>query len=152
MKPLLHCAGALTHFQWNLECSVGRNAENRLACDVAYIQWYYMLAAAHPNTPPERRAAYSKVSVTGGCRGTDDDPLIRAIVTHQTALKHQKIDGKLSVAKGNGKIGVDAYFVLRLGARLSDMYPQFWPRLDLIPTCPPLVANAVRSCIPRVSA
>ena len=152
MKPLLHNAGKLTHFQWNVECSVGKNAENSLISDVSYIQWYYTLAAVHPNTPPDRKDVYAKVSVTGACRGTEDDPLVQAILVHQTALKHSTIDGKISVAHGSGKIGTDAFFVLRLGARLSDMYPHAWPRLDQIPGCPLPVVNAVRSCIPRVSA
>jgi hypothetical protein len=117
---------------------------------VSYIQWYYTLAAVQPNTPPNRKAVYAQVIVTGTCRGTTDDPLVQAILTHQTALKHPYIDGKISVAMGDGKVGQLAYFVFRLGARLSNMYPQAWPRLDLIPRCPPLVAEAVRRCIPKI--
>jgi hypothetical protein len=152
MKPFLHYAGSSAHFQWNLSCSVGRGGQNSLPVDVSYIQWYYTLAAAHPNTPADRKAVYKKVSVTGTCRGTPDDPLVQAITAHQTALQHPIVDGKISVATGDGRVGERAFFVLRLGARLSDMYPQYWPRLDLIPTCPPLVAQAVRDCVPRVSA
>ena len=151
MRPYLHHAGRGVHFQWNLECSVGKFGQNNLRADVSYIQWYYTLAALHPNTPQVRKDVYSKVSVTGSCKGTPDDPLVKAILIHQQALKHPTIDGKISVATGNGKLGEKAFFILRLGARLSDMYPDVWPRLDLIPRCPPVVVEAVRACIPRVS-
>jgi hypothetical protein len=32
------------------------------------------------------------------------------------------------------------------------MHPNVWPRLDMIPDCPALVASAVRACVPRVGA
>ena len=152
MKPYLHRAGSTTHFQWNLDCSVGKGGQNSLASDVMYIQWYYTLAAAHPNTPQNRKDVYSKVVITGTCNGRGDDPLVKAILAHQQALTHPVIDGKISVATGDGKVGANAFFILRLGARLSDMFPQAWPRLDLIPRCPPAVAQAVREAVPRVSA
>lgn len=151
MRPYLHHAGTSLHFQWNLDCSVGKGGQNSLAPDVSYIQWYYTLAAEHPLTPQDRKAVYAKVSITGTCRGTDDDPLVRAITVHQTALSHPMIDGRISVATGDGKVGPRAFFILRLGARLADMYPNIWPRLDRIPRCPPLVAEAVRASVPRVS-
>jgi hypothetical protein len=152
VRPYLHYAGTAAHFQWNLDSSVGKGGQNSNPTDVSYIQWYYTLAAVHPNTPQVRKVVYSKVKVTGTCKGTADDPLVQAILAHQTALRHPYIDGKISVAKGDGRVAELAYFILRLGARLSDMYPQYWPRLDMIPNCPALVANAVRACVPRVSA
>ena len=39
------------------------------------------------------------------------------------------MDGRVSVATGNGKLGGSAFFVLRLGARIANMYPELWPRL-----------------------
>jgi hypothetical protein len=152
MKPFLHYfGGPRAQFHWNIECSVGKGGQNSLACEVSYIQWYYTVAAKHPNTPLQRKAVYSKVAINGICHGTNDDPLVQAILIHQTALGHPTIDGKISVATGDGKVGPKAFFILRLGARLSDMYPNVWPRLDLIPNCPALVAEQVRACIPRVS-
>ena len=150
MKPYLHRAGSGAHFQWNIDCSVGKGGTNNLACDVSYLQWYYTLAAEHPLTPEDRKAIYRKVQVIGVCRGTDDDPLVAAIFAHQRALNHPQIDGRISVAYGSGKIGAAAFFILRLGARLANMYPNVWPRLDLIPKCPASVAQAVRAAIPSV--
>jgi hypothetical protein len=151
MRPYLHLLGRSVHFQWNLDCSVGQGGQNNLIPDVSFIQWYYTLAAVHPNTPQERKDVYGKVAVTGSCKGKPDDPLVKAILVHQAALKHPSVDGRISVATGTGKLGDKAFFILRLGARLSDMYPDEWPRLDLIPRCPPAVAEVVRACIPRVS-
>jgi hypothetical protein len=150
MKPYLHPAGSALHFQWNVDCSVGKGGANSMAADVSYIQWYYVLASENPLTPEDRKIIYRKVSITGTCRGTDDDPLVAAIFAHQRALSHPQIDGRISVAHGSGKLGASAFFVFRLGARFANMYPNVWPRLDLIPRCPGAVAQAVRLCIPLV--
>jgi hypothetical protein len=150
MKPCLHSAGNTFHFQWNIDCAVGKGGTNTWATDVSYIQWYYTLAAENPFTPEDRKVIYRKVQVTGICRGTDDDPLVAAIFAQQRALNHPQIDGKISVAHGSGKIGAAAFFVFRLGARLANMYPDVWPRLDLIQRCPATVAQAVREAIPHV--
>jgi hypothetical protein len=152
VKPYLHPAGhGIVNFQWNIDCSVGKNADNTLITDVSYIQWYYKLAAQNPKTPPDRRAIYQNVEVTGHCSGTGDDPLSAAIWAHQEALQHPEIDGKISVAHGStGKIGSSAFFVLRLGARLADMFPNVWPRLDLMPGCPASVAQASRQAVPQL--
>jgi hypothetical protein len=152
MRPWLHYFGSQSHFHWNLDCSVGKGGQNSLASDVSYIQWYYTLASRHPDTPPERKAVYANVRVTGVCAGTDADPLVKAILIHQKALKHPIIDGRISVAHGDGRIGPNAFFILRLNSRLSDMYYNVWPRLDLIPSCPAVVAETVRTHVPRVSA
>jgi hypothetical protein len=146
----VHSAGSFAHFQWNVDCSVGRGGLNNLIADVSYIQWYYSLAAENPLTPADRQEVYKKVVVNGHCNGTDDDPLVAAITVHQRALDHFQIDGKISVATGSGKVGATAFFVLRLGARFANMFPQQWPRLDLIRRCPASVAQAVKAAIPHV--
>jgi hypothetical protein len=150
MRPWLHHNGPKAHVHWNLDCSVGKGGQNSVACDVAYIQWYYALAAKHPETPPERRAVYAKVPVNGICTGVEADPLVQAILLHQKTLKHPTTDGKISVATGDGRVHGNAFFILRLNARLSHMFPNAWPRLDLMPHCPALVADAVRECVPNV--
>jgi hypothetical protein len=152
MKPFLHKSdGGFAHFQWNLDQSVGKGAQNGSHCDVSYIQWYYTLAAAHPLTPPDRKTIYSHVKITGLCLGTDKDPLIPAIIAQQQAISHPIVDGRVSVATGDGKVGgAKAFFILRLNARLADMFPMQWPRLDLIPNCPAIVAKASRDAIPKL--
>jgi hypothetical protein len=148
MKAFL--AGHDDHYDilWNIDCSVGRGGQNSLAADVKYIQWYYNTAATNAETPAERREIYRQVQVTGKCTGNDNDPLVRAILAHQRALSHPTIDGRVSVARSGVKIGDTAFFVLRIGARLARMFPQQWPRLDLIPTCPAEVAAQAKACVP----
>src|SRR3974390_980262 len=136
MKAYLHPDGDHFDFLWNVDCSVGKGGQNSLIADVSYIQWYYSLAAQQPATPEERKIIYRAVKVTGHCDGRDSDPLVRAIIIHQQALRHPQVDGKISVAHGTGKIADSAaFFVLRLGARFARMFPQFWPPLDLTPQC-----------------
>jgi hypothetical protein len=134
---------------WNLEHSVGKGGQNSSAVDTSYIQWYYTLAAKNVLTVPDRRAIYGRVKVTGICSGQDGDPLVDAIIAHQRGISHPVIDGRISVAHGTGKIGLKAFFVLRLGARLAYMYPRLWPRLDLMPECPTIVAQAALEAIPH---
>ena len=150
MKPHLLPAGNGYHIQWNLDKSVGKGASNSSREDVTYIQWYYTLAAESPLIDRARAAIYAQVRITGTCTGRDDDPLVKAIIAHQTFLRHPVIDGRVSVAHGNGKVGSNAFFVFRLGARLADMYPNEWPRLDKIKKCPDGVKKAVARCIPRI--
>lgn len=151
MKPYLHSNGSFSHFQWNLDCSVGKGGQNNLPTDVSYLQWYYTLAVSFPETPADRAAIYKAVSITGKCTGKDDDPLVQSIFAQQRGLNHPIIDGKASVAPPGGKIGETAYFILRVNARLATQFPRQWPRLDLIRNCPSSVAQAVLQAIPKVT-
>lgn len=149
MKAYLHADGNHFDFQWNVDCSVGKGGENTLRADVLYVQWYYRLAADQSETPPERKAVYREVGLTGHCTGLDSDPLVRAITLHQRSINHPQVDGRVSVAKGSGKLDGTAFFILRIGARIARMYPEYWPRLDKIPGCPLEVAEAARQAVPQ---
>ena len=147
MKPYIYGP----KFMWNLDGSVGKNGANSNSCDISFIQWYYTLAAEFHLTAAENRAAYSQVRVTGACRGTDDDPLVVAILTQQRSMSHPYLDGKVSVVTGTGKLNENAFFLLRLEARFAIMYPNVWPRLDRIPRCPPKVREVSLSAIPNLA-
>lgn len=152
MKPYIHEGDVIL---WNLQGSVGKNGLNRVGSDVAYLQWYYRLAAAHPETPQERRAIYMRIEVNGVCSGRDDDPLVAAIVAHQQRLAHPVVDGRVDPVPGSSGAlrvgGGKSYFIIRLGARFATLYPHTWPRIDLIPGCPPSVAVDVRKTIPSLA-
>lgn len=150
MKPYLHGPPGFEVIMWNVGATVGRRGANSSPADVAYIQWYYKEAAAFHLTPPERRKIYREVKVTGHCTGRDDDPLVRAILANQEAMNHPRVDGLVSVAQGNGKIGTKAYFVLRLGARFATMHERQWPRLDHVAGCPASVAVMVKAAMPKI--
>jgi hypothetical protein len=132
---------------WNLDTSVGKGGGND-PTDVSFIQWYYALASNFHLTDPDNKALYEKVQITGFCNGTDDDPRVQAIIAQQQTTNHPEVDGKVSAVHGSGKIGVVAFFLLRLEARFAVMFPREWPRLDLIPRCPASVAKVSRDAIP----
>ncbi len=147
MKPYIYGP----KFMWNLDNSVGKGGNNTNRVDVSFIQWYYTLAKSFHLTTPAAKAIYQKVQITGSCSGLDSDPLVQAILSQQRETNHPTIDGKVSVVTGNGKVGNNAFFLLRLEARMAVMYPDKWPRLDLIPQCPTIVADAAKSAIPNMA-
>ena len=136
---------------WNLDSSVGKNGANSNAADVSFIQWYYTLAANFHLTVPASQEIYRKVRISGVCRGTDADPLVAAILAQQRSMNHPSLDGKVSVVSGTGKVGANAFFLLRLEARFAVMFPNLWPRLDLIPGCPSSVQEVSRAAIPNMA-
>ena len=147
MKPFVYGP----KFMWNLDCSVGKGGSNNIACDVSFIQWYYVLASEFHLTEPGNKAIYRNVKITGSCNGTDADPLVAAIIAQQRSMNHPYVDGKVSVVTGTGMLGAKAFFLIRLEARFGVMYPNAWPRLDLIPQCPGNVMQVSRSAIPNLA-
>lgn len=149
MKAFLQADNDHFDFHWNVDSAVGKGGPNSNPADVQYIQFYYTLAGAHPATPVERRTVYQRVHVGDKCLGIDGDPLVEAIRMHQQTLSHPVVDGRISVATSGGKItDSSAFFVIRLGARFAKMFPNLWPRVDMIPGCPQPVASAVQAAIP----
>ena len=138
-------------FMWNLDCSVGKGGGNNVVSDVSFIQWYYTQAADFRLTEPANKEIYRKVRITGLCNGTDNDPLVAAIFAQQRAMNHPTIDGKVSVVTGTGKVGAAAFFLLRLEARFAIMFPNAWPRLDLIPSCPSALLHISRGAVPNLA-
>jgi hypothetical protein len=138
-------------FMWNLDCSVGKGGSNSIAADVSFIQWYYTLSAGFHLTEPANKEIYRQVRITGTCNGTDSDPLVAAIIAQQRSMRHPIVDGKVSIVTGSGKVGLNAFFLMRLEARLAIMYPSAWPRLDLIPSCPTAVTQIARGTVPNMS-
>ena len=63
MKPYVYGP----KFMWNLDCSVGRLGANSDPADVAFIQWYYTLAANFHLTEPHNKEVYKQVRITGAC-------------------------------------------------------------------------------------
>lgn len=138
-------------FMWNLDNSVGKGGANGNLGDVSFIQWYYTHAMNFHLTDPGSKEIYRKVQVTGRCDGTDKDPLVAAILCQQRSMRHPVVDGKVSVVKGDGKVGLNAFFLLRLEARFAIMFPNAWPRLDQIPNCPGSVLEVARAAVPTLS-
>ncbi|MCV0394413.1 MAG: hypothetical protein K5872_15760 [Rhizobiaceae bacterium] len=151
MTPYVYGPPGYAKFMWNLDSSVGKGGANNNATDISFVQWYYTLSRDFHLTTPAAKAIYKNVAITGKCTGQDSDPLVQAILSQQRETRHPTVDGKISVAKGTGKVGDSAYFILRMGARMAVMYPQAWPRLDQIPHCPGAVAAASKAAIPQMA-
>ena len=118
---------------------------------MSFLQWYYTLAADFPLTMPDHKAIYRNVKITGACNGKDNDPLVAAIIAQQQGLNHPYIDGKASVVTGSGKVTDKAFFLIRLEARFAVMFPNAWPRLDLIRNCPSSIAEIARNAVPNMA-
>jgi hypothetical protein len=138
-------------FMWTIDCSVGKGGQNSIPSDVSFIQWYYTLAATFHLTEQANKDIYKNVRITGACNGTSNDPLVAAIMAQQRSMNHPTIDGKVSVVTGSGKTGAVAFFLLRLEARFAIMYPNVWPRLDLIPNCPASIKDISRAAVPNLA-
>ena len=151
MRPYIHTYASRNRIVWVTDCSVGKDAENTLPVDVAYLQWYYTMAASYEETSPQHKLIYRNVAVTGTCTGLESDPLVQAILVQQKDFGHPVIDGKASVVHGSGFVDNKAFFVIRLSALFAVMQPRAWPRLDLIPSCPTQVAQASLQAIPHRS-
>ena len=151
MKPYIHSGGNVSLILWNIDASVGKGGANNSPCDISYLPWYYTLSSHFHLTGEDEKVIYRKVQITGHCQGTENDPLAAAIIAQQKALGHPHIDGRINAAHGTGLIGAKAFHILRLGARLAVMYPNLWPRLDLMPRGPAGVAQAVRDTIPNMA-
>jgi len=136
---------------WNLTASVGKGGANSNPADVSFIQWYYTLAANFHLTDQANKDVYRNVRVTGMCTGSDSDPLVAAIIKQQRSMNHPTVDGKVSVVTGSGHLGDRAFFLLRLEARFAVMFPNVWPRLDLIPGCPNMVRAVAVAAVPQLS-
>ena len=142
-------------FFWNLDQSVGKSASNGDPTDVSLAQWFYTQLAAHPaGVPPDHMPIYRAVQVSGGCTGRDDDPLVAAILTTQKVSNAGKptytVDGHISVVHGGVFYApTTPFLILQMSTTLAGWHPNVYPRLDLIPGCPPNVANAVRKAIPH---
>lgn len=137
-------------FYWNIDQSVGKNASNGNQTDICYIQWFFVKAAEHPaHVAPDHLAVYRAVRVTGACNGTDNDPLVAAILMWQKSRNQHgdptTVDGHVSVAHGGIIYAPHSPFLVVVCAvGMAEWFPNAFPRLDLIPGCPPSVAMAVR--------
>ena len=113
----------------------GRAKFHRSGCQLHPVVLYHGGETA--GDASDRQSIYGQVAITGRCIGADSDPLVRAILAHQQGLNHPYKDGRVSIAKGDQKLGDFAFMVYRIGARIAYIYPREWPRLDLSPVARP---------------
>lgn len=123
-------------FFWNIDGPVGLNGTNKLD-DVLFVQWCFYKLGKYERMPADLRAVCSKTPVSGNCTGREGDPLIASIKALQRFDVGAKVDGRVSPAihgpiyKYHGE-GHQLVIIL-LNAVLRNMYPQQYPRIDLMP-------------------
>ncbi len=127
-------------FFWNLHGAVGLNGVNKFD-DVMFVQWCLYKMAKWERIPVDLRAELARTPVSGECTGREGDMTIASI----KALQRSKIvveaqgllDGRVSPAKGNGHYsnqgGSPVYLIFYLNYTLRALYPQQYPRIDLMP-------------------
>ena len=81
-------------FMWKLDYSVGKDGANSNRGDVSFIQWYYKHAATFTLTEIANKEIYRKVRLPETRNGTDNDPLVAAILTQQRSMNHPNVDGR----------------------------------------------------------
>ena len=147
----MHATTYSPTYSWNLRLyrRQGRAKFHRSGCQLHPVVLYHGGETAGD-------ATRSSVDLRASCdhrpsTGADSDQLVRAILAHQHGLNHPYKDGRVSIAKGDQKLGDFAFMVYRIGARIAYIYPRELPRLDLIPGCPASVARAVQEAVPKLA-
>ena len=121
-------------FYWNVDGVVGLNGANRFD-DVLFVQWcFYKMAKWTPAS--KIWPTLSKVGINGACTGRADDPLVDTIKTAE-AVFGWDMDGRVTPMTNSAQFTVHGikyvYLIMYMNIALRQMYPQQYPRLDLIP-------------------
>ena len=121
-------------FYWNLDDVVGLNGVNKFE-DVIFVQWcLYKMGNWQPAS--KIWPGLKKVNINGTCSGRADDPLVNTIQLAQAEFGGE-MDGRVSPMKNSAKFthqGISHLFmIMTMNMALSQLYPQHYPRLDLMP-------------------
>ena len=121
-------------FYWNIDGVVGLNGFNKFN-DVMFVQWcFYKMAKWQPAVQiwPTLR----KVGINGNCTGRADDPLVDTIKTVE-AVFGANMEGQVTPMTNSAKFVVHGikyvYLIMLMNIALRQMYPNQYPRIDLIP-------------------
>lgn len=143
--PVIVNAGKLIF--WNLSSNVGMKSPNRTD-DVQLVQLAYAVAAVDAGWNADAREVFKRVVPGAPYNGADNDPLTLAIRAHQAFAGtsrdcHVSVVNNLQTGMYNSKKHV--FLMVPLVAGLSYAMPDYYPRLDKHPKCPPALASTVRS-------
>ena len=152
VSPLLiDSIGGKKRFFWNVDANVGAMSPNK-SDDVHLVQFGYALMSRLPVFDAELRAVFARVRVGVPCTGREDDPLVQAIRAHQRKRGGAQ-DGHVSPIRATGQYadsdGPHAFMLTAINNNVFDSAPRLYPRLDLMPGCPPLVSAAVLAVFAR---
>lgn len=132
-------------FFFNLDGNVGPNSVNKVE-DVQLVQMGYFAMGKAAATPPDLKAAASKVVPGAAYSGGATDPLTLAIKAHE-ASRGGTQDGHVSTLHlGTNAVydGVHTFMLTALENNILDLMPNDYPRIDKHPTCPGALKAAVK--------
>jgi hypothetical protein len=124
-------------FYWEVDAAVGLNGPNKFD-DVIFVQWCFYKAAGWNHLNPKLREIFRTTTVNGECSGREGDNLVAIIRALQSSEygRGGLVDGRVSPARGATYMHHGAnhtYTIFYLNAVLRYTYPQFYPRIDLMP-------------------
>ena len=125
---------------FNVDTSVGRNAQNSSVDDILLVQYFISLIAKNP-TPGSKLTRFANLPVTGRI----NDETIAAIEAVQEAGRMTR-DGRVSVAKGFS-FGGTFYTIVSLNFSVRTRFKAQWPNVDELPACPGLLNLACRRAL-----
>jgi hypothetical protein len=121
-------------FYWNIDGVVGLNGVNKFD-DVLFVQWcFYKMAKWPPAT--QIWPGLSKTAINGNCTGREDDPLVQTIKLAEAKFG-SAMEGRVTPMTKSAKfteLGIQyVYLIMIMNIALSQLHPQQYPRLDLMP-------------------
>jgi hypothetical protein len=123
-------------FLWNIDGPVGLNGAN-IFDDVLFVQWCFYKLGQYGRMPADLRAICAQTPVNGSCTGREGDALIASIKALQRFDAGAIVDGRVSpLAKDaiyNHRGERHQLVIVLLNGILRNMYPQLYPRIDLMP-------------------
>jgi hypothetical protein len=144
VSPMTVRSSNVVRFAFNLDANVGPGCPNRQD-DVEFVQLgYFAMLLAPKNASiltPAERSAYGKILPGASYRGTADDPLTRAIITHEAARGGAQ-DGHVSVARPVLYDSHHSFIVFAMNTALIDVVSEY-PRIDRHPRCPGVLRSSV---------
>jgi hypothetical protein len=120
---------------FNVDGVVGAQPATNKREDVLLVQFLFRAIAnsGKPFKAPATQAAATAVQMTGNI----DDKTINAIRTMQQNSAQGKIaDGRVSPAVLGYSYGPATFSITDLNASLRQRFPDVFPRIDKIPSCP----------------
>jgi len=125
--------GKTGRFLWNVDGTVGLNSAN-IEDDVMFVQWCLYKMSKFDALPMDLRTVLAKTPVSGRCTGREGDQLITSIRAVEKIPFIGATDGKVSPVKGDQFYGRGhTYVIVYFNNILRSMYPQQYPRIDLMP-------------------
>ena len=147
VTPVVAGSGAQRRFFWNVSANVGAKSPNK-PDDVQLVQLAYLCAASDTFYDAALRAIFAAVVPGAPYSGQENDPLTRAIRAHEKERGDAQ-DGHVSVLTSLVDVSYDGgkhrFLIAGLNFHLRKALPDYFPRLDKHPRCPPLLRAAVNA-------